>query len=312
MSRPAGKAVILGASGPTGFHLAAALRQAGTPLRVVARNASKLERLFPDERIEKRGADIVDPDETLQAVEDCSLVYDCIGLPPGQMHLHPVTARNIARTLAHSKARCVQVSSYWAYYPQVGMTMNESHPRNGGTPWMRFRREAEDILLAADAAILHLPDFYGPQVHASTLQGALVEAVQGKTVNWLGPADNAREYVYVPDAMRIAATIGERPQAFGAHWCLPGSGPLTGQQVAAIASRYLGRAIKLRTAGMIMLRLVGFFNKDLRGFLQMAPEYLKPVRYDARKLEGLLGAQAMTPYETGIAQTFDWLAEHAA
>jgi hypothetical protein len=88
--------------------------------------------------------------------------------------------------------------------------------------------------------------------------------------------------------------------------------PLTGQQVAAIASRYLVRAIKLRTAGMTMLRLVGLFNKDLRGFLQMAPEYLKPVRYDARKLEGLLGAQAMTPYATGIAQTFDWLAEHAA
>jgi nucleoside-diphosphate-sugar epimerase len=137
------------------------------------------------------------------------------------------------------------------------------------------------------------------------LQGALVEAAQGKTVNWLGPADHAREYVYVPDAMRIAATIGERPHAFGQHWCLPGSGPLTGQQVAAIASRYLGRAVKLRTAGMTMLRLVGLFNKDLRGFLQMAPEYLKPVRYDARKLEGLLGAQAMTPYETGIAQTFD-------
>jgi nucleoside-diphosphate-sugar epimerase len=312
MSKPAGKAVILGASGPTGFHLAAALRQAGLPVRVVARSASKLDRLFPDGRIEKRAADIVDPDETLQAVEDCDLVYDCIGLPPAQMHLHPLTARNIARALARGKARCVQVSSYWAYYPQVGMTMNESHPRSGGTPWMRFRREAEDILLAADAAVLHLPDFYGPQVHTGTLQGALVEAARGKTVNWLGPADNKRDYVYVPDAMRIAATIGGRPQACGQHWCLPGSGPLTGEQLAAICARHLGRRVKLRTAGMTMLRLVGLFNKDLRGFLQMAPEYLKPVHYDARKLEGLLGAQAMTPYESGIAQTLHALAPRAA
>jgi len=27
----------------------------------------------------------------------------------------------------------------------------------------------------------------------------------------------------------------------------------------------------------------------LRGFLQVAPDYMKPVRYDARKLQGLLG-----------------------
>jgi hypothetical protein len=42
--------------------------------------------------------------------------------------------------------------------------MNESHPRSGGPPWVRYRREAEDILCEAGAAILHLPDFYGPHV----------------------------------------------------------------------------------------------------------------------------------------------------
>jgi len=45
------------------------------------------------------------------------------------MHLHPVTARNIAVALRHTKARCVQVSSYWAYYPEVRTEMNESHPQ---------------------------------------------------------------------------------------------------------------------------------------------------------------------------------------
>ena len=69
---------------------------------------------------------------------------------------------------------------------------------------MRYRREAEDVLCAAGAAILHLPDFYGPDVHVSTLQNALNEAAFGKTVNWLGRTDVQREYIYVPDAMRIA------------------------------------------------------------------------------------------------------------
>ena len=298
---------IVGATGPTGFHLAAALRQGGQDVRVIARHPERLARLYPDAAIEKRPADVLDPDQTVRALEGCDLVYDCIGLPGDQMHLHPVTARNIAAALKHGTARCVQVSSYWAYYPQVRPTMDESHPRHGGPPWVRFRREAEDILREAGAAILHLPDFYGPQVHVSTLQNALQEAAAGKTVNWLGRPGVQREYVYVPDAMRLAAGIGARPEAVGQHWCLPGSGPLSGRDFADIATRHLGHRVKLRGAGLLTLRLVSLFNKDLRGLLQVAPDYMKPVRYDAAKLAGLIGPPEMTPYQTGIGQTLAWM-----
>jgi nucleoside-diphosphate-sugar epimerase len=305
------KVAILGATGPTGIHLAATLRQAGTAVRVVARSMGRLTRLFSDKQIEKLSADILDPRKTLHAIEGCELVYDCIGLPGDQMHLHPVTARNIAGALAQTKAHCVQVSSYWSYYPQVRACMDESHPRSGGPPWVRWRREAEDILHDTGAAILHLPDFYGPQVHVSTLQNALMEAARATTVNWLGKTGVAREYTYVPDAMRTAAAIGAQPAAAGSHWCLPGSGPLTGRKFADFCTRALERRVKLRSAGMTALRIVSLFNKELRGLLQVAPEYMKPISYDARKLEGLLGPQAMTSYETGIAAALQWIAAAA-
>ena len=181
--------------------------------------------------------------------------------------------------------------------------MDESHPRAGGPPWVRWRREAEDILHEAGAAILHLPDFYGPQVHVSTLQNALKEAAAGKTVNWLGSADLQREYIYVPDAMRIAAEIGARPEAAGHHWCLPGSGPLTGRQVAEIAGRVLGRPVKLRAAGMTMLRLVGLFNKELRGLPAGRPRlYEAGAATTPASSPACSGQPAMTGYETGIAR----------
>ena len=306
------KTVILGATGPTGLHLAAALSRSGERLRVVGRDRGKLERLFADAAIEKHPADLIDAQQTLRAIDGCETVYDCIGLPGDQMHLHPVAARNIAEAMERTKARCLQISSYWSYYPQARAQMNETHPRRGGPRWVEWRREAEDILFAAGAAILHLPDFYGPDVHVSTLQNALTEAAQNRTVNWLGKPATPREYVYVPDAMRIAAELGRRKEAYGAHWCLPGSGPLTGRDVADIAGRHLGRTVKLRGAGLTMLRLVSLFNKDLRGQMQVAPEYMKPVRYDASKLTGLLGPQPMTSYEDGIAATLDWLAGHTA
>jgi len=302
------KAAIVGATGPTGIHLAAELRKTTAALRVVARSMDKLARLFPDPAVEKWPADILDAEATLRAVDGCDLIYDCIGLPGDQMHLHPVIARNISSALQHTKARCVQVSSYWAYYPQVRGEMDESHPRSGGPAWVRYRREAEDILCKAGAAILRLPDFYGPQVHVSTLQNALNEAASGETVNWLGKAGVQREYIYVRDAMRIAAAIGTRAEAFGTHWCLPGSGPLSGRHVVDIAGRRLGRPVKLRSVGLTMLRIMSLFNKDLRGLLQVAPDYMKPVRYDARKLQGLLGPPQMTSYEAGIGQTLAWIA----
>jgi nucleoside-diphosphate-sugar epimerase len=301
------KAAILGATGPTGIHLAAALRKAKIEVRVVARKPDTLAHIFPDTAFDKQAADMLDGAAALRAIDGCELVYDCIGLPGDLMHLHPVTARNIADALRQTRARCVQVSSYWAYYPQVRSPMNEQHPREGGPPWVRWRREAEDILHDAGAAILHLPDFYGPHVHVSTLQNALIEAAAGMTVNWLGKADTAREYIYIPDAMRIAATLGERAEALTGHWCLPGSGPLTGRQFAEIAGRHLGAPVKLRAAGLMMLRIVSLFNKELRGLMQVAPDYMKPVRYDAGKLASLLGRQEMTPYDTGIGATLDWI-----
>jgi nucleoside-diphosphate-sugar epimerase len=304
-------AAIIGATGPTGIHLAGILRAQGKAVRVVSRSERNLSRVFGDPAFEKIAADVLIAAEVRRVIEGCPLVYDCLGLPAEQMHLHPAAARNIAQALGATKARCVQVSSYWAYLPLQYSPLNERHPRVGGSEWMRWRREAEDILRDAGAAVLHLPDFYGPHVHTSTLQNALLEAAQGKTMNWIGDAATAREYIYVPDAMAIAARIANHPEAFGADWVLPGCGPLTGAQVADIASRHLGRKVNVRSAGTLMLRLVGLFNRDLRGFMQMAPDYMKPIAYDAAKLEALIGRPEMTSYEAGIARTLDSLSASA-
>jgi hypothetical protein len=132
------------------------------------------------------------------------------------------------------------VSSYCAYLLLQRSLLNEAHPRCGGPDWVRWRRDAEDVLRDAGAAILHLPDFYGPDVHTSTLQSPLAEAAAGKTMNWIGDADTVREYILVSDAMEIAARIRSRDELFGNDWILPGSGPLAGAQVAEIASRLEG------------------------------------------------------------------------
>jgi len=299
---------ILGATGPTGITLGRILHAQGATVRVVSRSRANLERNFNHAAFEKFVADVLVTSDALHAVEGCPLIYDCLGLPANQMDLHPEAARNIAHAIRTTGARCVQVSSYWAYLPLRRSPLDEAHPRSGGSDWIHWRREAEDVLRDAGAAILHLPDFYGPHVHTSTLQNALTEAARGKTMNWIGSATTAREYILVSDAMEIAARIANHAEAFGTDWVLPGSGPLTGARVADIASRQLGRRVKLRTAGALTLRLVSLINTDLRGFMQMVPDYMKTIAYDAAKLERLIGKTPLTSYEAGIAHTLQAVA----
>jgi nucleoside-diphosphate-sugar epimerase len=307
MSLALAKAAIIGATGPTGIHLAAALRAEGIGVRAIARNATALARLFADDAVEKVPGDARDADTIARAIQGCDLAIDCIGLPAGAMHEHAETATAIAAALAKTGARALQVSSYWAYMPFQRLPVDETHPRERGNAYIQARRAAEDILAAAGAAIVHLPDFFGPFVHISMLQQPLADAAAGRVMNWVGGSRLAREYIFVPDAMRLVAALVRRPEAYGQHWAFPGAGPLTGPAAAAIASAHLGRPVKLRAAGSVLLRLASLFNRDLRDFLPMVPHYLGPMRYDGAKLARLIGDPKLTPYEEAIPQTLDWL-----
>jgi nucleoside-diphosphate-sugar epimerase len=305
------KAAILGATGPTGIHLADALARREIPVRVVSRTRQNLISTFGNAANEKTQADIMNKNEARRAIEGCDVVFDCIGLPPDQMHNHPVTAHNIATAIGETGARCVQVSSFWSYLPNVRLPLDENHPRTDGSIWMKYRREAEDVLQEAGAAIAHLPDFYGPYVQASSLQTPLKDAVAGKAMNWIGSSQTLREYIYVPDAMSMVADLAGQEEAYGKRWILPGGGPLSGQVAAEWAGRILGVDVAIRPAGRTLLWVVSRFNKELRAFMQMVPEYLKPLSYDASRLEALIGKPQITSYEDGFRATIKWLQEQA-
>jgi nucleoside-diphosphate-sugar epimerase len=303
---------VVGATGPTGRTLASELVGRGLPVRVVSRRIDHLEALFPASAIEKRAGDALDSATLAAALEGCDLVVDCIGLPNDRMANHPVTARNIAEWIKASGSRCLQVSSYWSFMPIQQLPLSERHPRAGGPAWVRLRREAEDILLEAGSAIVHLPDFFGPHVHASVLQNALLEALDGKPMNWLGSADIERDHIYVPDAMRLVAELLLNGQAYGEEWIMPGCGPISGHQLARLLGELLQREVRVRAAPTWLLRVLGLFNQELGDFLQLVPEYVKPISYDGAKLEQLLGATARTPYLEALRTTIAVLREASA
>jgi len=298
---------IVGATGATGIHLARELRRRGVGVRVVSRNRARLESAFAALDVEIEVADAASEPSVRGAVAGCDAVVDCIGLPAESMHLHAVTARAIIAAARATGARLLHVSSFWSFLPIRRLPLTEDHPREGGNGYIAARREAEDVMLAGGAAVIHLPDFFGPHVGASSHQGPLEDAAGGRPMSWIGGADTVREAVYVPDAMRIAAELLHREAAYGASWVFPGSGPVTARRLAEIAGRHLGRPVKVRAAGPLLLKLVALFSKDLRAFLPMVPHYLGELRVDASRLRALLGEVKATPYEEAVPATLDWI-----
>lgn len=306
------KAAILGATGPTGKALGRELHGRGIALRVVSRSRDRLDKAFAGLGAEIAEADLLEPEATRTAVRGCDVVFNCFGAPMERLEQHPVVARHVAAAVEAERARLVHVSSYWAYAPIRRLPVDEDHPRTGGGLPMRARREAEDITVAAGGAVLNLPDFYGPGVLLSTLQRALAEVVSGRVANWVGSPKNERDYIYVPDAMHIAAELATHPEAYGRRWIAPGSGPANIRWLLGIAGRRLGREVKVRGATPIVLKYASIFVPDLRPLRPLLSTYGKPIRFDGTRLSALLGDMPRTPYTEGIPAAVDWLVERVA
>lgn len=302
------RTAVVGATGPVGIFLVRELVGRGWGVRVVSRSRERLERAFAGLGVEVAVADALDGEAVRRAVAGCALVVDCVGLPADRMKDHAVVAGHVAEAARAAGARALLVSSYWSYLPARGEVIDETHPREGGNRYARTRRAAEDVLLAAGAAVVHLPDFFGPHVHTSTVQRALEQAARDQRIDWVGSADVERETGFVPDLGRLIADVAEREEAYGTRWALPGAGPLSGRRLAELAGAHVGRRVAVRGAPVWLLRLLAPFDAELRSFLPMAPHYAAPVRYDTAKLQALLGPAAGTPFEEAVPATLDWIA----
>lgn len=232
---------LFGAAGAIGQSLATALRQQGRAYRVVGRNAASLRQTFGADPL----AEIVpwNPDST-GSVEAAAhgvdtLVY-LVGVNYWQFALHPeLMRRTLDGAIAAGVRRIVLIGTVYPYGKAQAHAVKEDHPRNPHTFKGRMRKAQEDLLLQAhaqgriEAAVLRLPDFYGPGVHNSLLHGAFEAAARGGRADMVGPLDRPHEFVYVPDVGPVVARLIGTPQAFGKVWHLAGAGAITQRDVVS-------------------------------------------------------------------------------
>ena len=312
------RVAIVGAAGAIGRSLAAELERRGVAYRAIGRDRAKLEAAFGG-KAEIVPADMGDEAQARRALEGADAAVYTVGLPYPQFEMHPVLMRKAVEAAARAGVgRMAVVSSVYSYGAPQTARVAETHPREPRARKGCFRKEQEDIALAADhrgglrTLVLRLPDFYGPHAELSLADQVFQGASSGKAANWLGSADLPHEFVFVPDAGAVLADLIAREASFGQAWNFGGPGAITGREFIAAAYQAAGRPPKFRTAGPLMLRLGGLFDPLLRELVELRYLAETPVILDDLKLERHLGGLRKTPYPDGIRLTAEWYRSRAS
>jgi nucleoside-diphosphate-sugar epimerase len=132
-------------------------------------------------------------------------------------------------------------------------------------------------------------------------------ALAGKTANWIGPVTAQHEFVYVPDVAPVLLALADLPECFGEAWNFGGPGPIAPVDFITRIYRAVGREPKYRSVGRTMLKILGWFNPDIREVREMIYLQETPVILDDSKLVAKLGAVRKTPYDEGILKTIEFL-----
>jgi len=299
---------LFGAAGAIGQSIASAISAQGLPYRVVGRNEASLRKAFGADPL----AEIVswNPDSPASveaAAQGIDTLIYLVGVNYTQFELHPELMRKtLDGAISAGVRQVLLIGTVYPYGLPQTSPIREDHPRNPHTFKGRMRKAQEDLLMQADstgrirAAVLRLPDFYGPGVEASFLHGAIKAAAQGGTADMIGPLDRPHEFVFVPDVGPVVARLISTPAAFGRIWHLAGAGVTSQQALVEEMERQTGRKLKKRVAGKTMLRIIGLFNPMMRELVEMHYLQTQPVIMDDSALQQLIGPISKTSYADGI------------
>jgi nucleoside-diphosphate-sugar epimerase len=338
-----GKVGLFGAAGAAGQVIAAALSTAGRDYRVVGRARAPLEAAFghdPHAEIVTWNPD--DLASISAAAEGLQTVIYLVGVPYDQFAAHPpLTERTLSGVTAAGVERFILIGTVYPYGRARGNPVSENHPREPHTFKGKMRLAQEDLVLAAhgrpggrpsgsagesgsgsertsgrvsggtsgpttlSTLVLRLPDFYGPGIERSLINGVFEGAAHGKRAQVIGPVDVPHEFIYLPDIGPVVEKLTRTPEAYGRWWHLAGTGTITQREVARQAYALAGREPKLMVAGKTMLRMLGLFNPLMRELVEMNYLMAQPVVLDDSALTQLIGPIAKTSYEDGIRQAFN-------
>lgn len=285
------------------------LVQRGRQVRMVNRSG----RASVPEGVEVVGGDAADETFAREASEGASVVYFALNPPYTQWtELFPPLQAGVIEGAAAAGAKLVAVENLYMYGLTGGRPLTEDLPYAPNTRKGAVRAAMSEELMGAHksgrvrVAIGRASDFFGPRVLVSAAgEQVFGRAVQGKGAQVAGDPDQPHTYTYMPDIGRGLVVLGEREEALGQAWHLPGPETVTTREFVETIFEEVGKPARVQTAPKILLRAIGLFNPGIRETIEMLYEFEEPFVVDHSKFERAFGEHT-TPLKEAIGDTVRW------
>ncbi|RAI99380.1 nucleoside-diphosphate-sugar epimerase [Chitinophaga skermanii] len=301
---------ILGANGVIGYELAKALKDYTNDIRLVSRApkpVNESDQLF--------SADLLNYEQTCDAVRGSEIVYLTIGLPYKSSVWEaqwPVIMQNVINACIKSSAKLVFFDNVYAYGKVKG-EMTENTPMRPVSRKGVVRKRLTEMLIheiernTIPVIIARSADFYGPRNTNSVANLIFDNLVKGKTPQWLGSTEFVHSFTYTPDAGQATAILGNTPSAYNQTWHLPTDAQqLTMQAFISTACEVLAKEPKTSIIAPWMMTLGGLFNSTIRESKEMMYQYDAPYFFDSSKFQQAFNF-VPTSYQKGIVNTIQYL-----
>lgn len=297
---------ILGANGQIAMELASELRRSYTSdVRLVSRNPRKVH-----EADHLVSANLLDAQQTLDAVKGSSVVYFTAGLPPDTA----LWEAQFPTMLKNALDACRAAGARFAYFDNTYMYPQDDRLQTEETPFAPAGRKGK--VRAAMASMMleemargeipvligRAPEFYGPGKTQSFTNALVIDKLQaGKKPLVPVRDDTRRTLIWTPDASRALAALGNAPDAFGQTWHLPCSDDRpTYREFVAMASEVFGREPSYTVIGRWALAAAGLFSKQVGEIKELLPRYGQDNLFDSAKFKRRFPAFEVTTYRQGL------------
>lgn len=304
-----GRLHVVFGTGPVGLAVADDLSRRGERIRMVNRSG----RASAPEGAEVVGGDATDKAFTREASAGAAVVYFALNPPYHRWpELFPPLQDGVLEGAAWAGARLVAMENVYMYGPTGGRPLTEDLSYAASTRKGEVRaRMSRDLFAAHQAGKVRATagrasDFFGPRVTDSAAgETVFGRAVAGKAAQVAGDPELPHTYTYAPDIGKGLVTLGEREEALGRAWHLPGPETVSTRRFVEMVFGETGGEFRMQRAPRILFRAMGLFDPAMREMVEMLYEFEEPFVVDHSAFAGAFGDHA-SPLQEAIRETVRW------
>ncbi|EQC57448.1 NAD-dependent epimerase/dehydratase family protein [Lactococcus cremoris] len=298
---------ILGSNGQIGHELAKELYKNYTKeIRLVSRKPQKIH--DSDELV---SADLLDFNETNNAISGSDIVYFTVGLPMDSemwMKQFSKILDNVIEACKIHRSKLVFFDNTYMYPKTSAIQFENTIFSPSGKKSLVRAQLADKIIKEMEAnelkaVVCRAPEFYGPEKTQSITNTMIFSNIKAKQKLKIPISDSTlRTLIWTPDASRAMALIGNTDDAYGQTWHLPCDRSLTYKEMINIADKIENEKLSYSIIKLWKFKVGSLFNKNAKELLELLPRYEVDNLFNSDKFKKRFPSFPVTSFESGIKQ----------